>query len=197
MLPRPAVAAVALLASDEVLDRDGLETRGEVLHQLLESGPLLLPGEAEVPDAYLVGGRHLAMAPNTGVLARIDRDLHAVPEVDGLAARDADHLLERHPGLFHDPDGLVAADDLRARVGSDPLRTVEVVEVRVPDDDPVALFDEAGGVQAERCATVPVECRRHGFLPDVAGLGRRTASRREASECARVSQAGDLVPVEA
>jgi hypothetical protein len=32
-----------------------------VLEQLLEAGPLLLPGEAEVADADLVGLRHLTL----------------------------------------------------------------------------------------------------------------------------------------
>ena len=119
----------------------------------------------------------------------------------GLAARDADHLVDGNARLLHHADRLVAADDARAGVGRDALGAVEVVEVRVADDDPVALVDVVGGepgagrvggpvdvrveedrqagrAQPERRAAVPVECRRHGLpATEVRTPGCRTSRR--------------------
>jgi hypothetical protein len=40
--------------------------------------------------------------------------------------------------LFHDSDRLVASDDLRPSFLGDSLGTVKMVEVRMPDDNPIA-----------------------------------------------------------
>ena len=70
---------------------------------------------------------------------------HVVAEVDPLAAGDADHPVDRHAGCLHHPHRLVAADQRGAGAGHDALGAVEVVEVGVADDDPVALVDVVGG----------------------------------------------------
>jgi hypothetical protein len=56
---RAAVAAIALHRRAHVLERFGRQTRGEVVQQLGESRPLLLPGETEVADTDLAGLGHL------------------------------------------------------------------------------------------------------------------------------------------
>ncbi len=121
----------------------------------------------------------------------------SVAELDRLASGHAHHALLRDAGLGHQPYALVAADQRGGGVGHDPLGAVEVIEVRVPDHDPIAHVDVVGtlawlrsggvvgavdvrveedrqpaGPQAERRAAVPVECRGHvavlGAGPSVA-----------------------------
>ena len=91
------------------------------------------------------------------MLARQHRHRDVVGEADALAAGDADHPLERHAGGLHHAHRLVAADERGAGVGHDPLGAVEVVEVGVADDDPVALVDVVGGQPGARRALGAVD----------------------------------------
>src|SRR5690349_20720214 len=84
------------------------------------------------------------MGPDAGVLAREHGNHDAVAEIDALASGDTDHPLERDTTGLEDADRLVAADDAAVGVGGDRLGTVEVVEVRVADDDPVTAVDVRG-----------------------------------------------------
>ncbi|MGZ4728567.1 MAG: hypothetical protein ACXWB2_12670 [Acidimicrobiales bacterium] len=171
-----------------MLDRDRVELGGHERGQLLHALLALLPGEPEVAQADLAGLGHLGLRPDARVLARVHRDEQAVTEVDPLAAGHADHAVDGHTRLLHDPHGLVAADQPGAGAGGDALGAVQVVEVRVADHDPVALVDvgrrqpgpggdgrpidvgveehgQAVRPQPERRAAVPVERGAHRAPP--------------------------------
>jgi hypothetical protein len=162
-----------------VLDR-GRPERGEVASEVLHPGLALLPRDAEITEAHLVGATHLRVRPHAAVLARVHGDGDAVAEVDRLTAGDADHALGRHAGLLHQPHALVAGHEPGIGVGQDPLRAVEVVEVGVADHDPVALVDVAGGEAGAGCA-------RHAVDVGVAEDGET---------CRAQSERGAAVPVE-
>ena len=135
----------------------GREETRKLAHPLL----LLLPRDAEIADAHVARLRHLPLRPDTAVLAGEHVEQHTVAEVDRLAAGDADHPIGRDPRSLQHPHRLVAADHGGRRVRRDPLRAPQMVEVRVTDDDPVALVDvvggEAGTCRAGRAVDVGVE----------------------------------------
>src|SRR5262249_9680062 len=61
------------------------------------------------------------------------------------ATGDGHHPIERHAGGLHDTDGFVATDEPGARVVHDTFGTPQVVEMGMPDDDPVARIDGISG----------------------------------------------------
>ena len=172
----------------------------EPLGQRSEACVLLLVGEAEVADADLVGVGHLRLRPHARVLTRERGHRDVGPEPDALTAGDGEQLLVRDALLLHDPHGLVRAEDLRSGVPGDRLRSPEVIEVRMADDDPVGAIDVTGREadrrrrghavhvrvqendevvdrETERRATQPVERRRHDDQP-LAGPLRSTVPAR-------------------
>ena len=139
-----AVAPVTLVAGPEMAHRLrgqlGVEVGQQLFHPLLP----LLPRDPEVAEAHLVRLVHLGMAPDARVQAGVHLHADPVTEFDRLATGNADHLVERHPGLFHDPYRLVAADDGGPGLGGDAFRSVQMIEVGVTDQDPIRLLDVVG-----------------------------------------------------
>src|SRR5262249_41523850 len=181
---RSAVAARALVARAQVGLHVGAE-RAEEAHELLQALLLLLPGDAEIADADLVGGGELRSGPHTGVLAREDAHHDVFGEAHALAARHRHELSQGNARRLHHAQRLVGAEDARAGPARDPLGAEEVVEMRVPDHDPVRPLDlvdpdphrrgrrdaGGGGVEAEDeaperepegRAAEPVERGSHG-----------------------------------
>ena len=139
-----AIAAVALLGAHQMFDGGGGNLGSEVFHQFLEACSLFLPGNAEISDAYGVWRVHFPMAPDAGVLARVDRDPDAAAEINRFPAGYANHLLQGDTGLFHHANRFIAPDDLGPGSGCNSLRAVEMIEMRMPDDDPIALVHVPG-----------------------------------------------------
>ena len=135
---RATVAAGALVAGAEVCLHVGVEAP-EPLGQRSEARLLLLVGEAEIADADFVGVGHLRLRPHARVLARERGHRDIRRELDAFTARDGEQLLAGDALLPHDAHGLVRTEDLRAGVPGDRLRSPEVVEVRMADDNPVVL----------------------------------------------------------
>jgi hypothetical protein len=84
---RTAVATIALLLCQQVLDGNRVQLGGQVLHEFGEARLLLLPGHAEFADADLAGLIHLAVRPDAAVLARVNVDEHVVAEIDPFATQ--------------------------------------------------------------------------------------------------------------
>ena len=138
------VTPVALLRADQMLDRGRGNLRREIFDELLEARLLLLPGDTQIPDADFPGVGHLRVTPDAGMLAGVDGDPDALAKVNGLTAGHADHLVQRDARFFHDPNRLVTSDDPGPGILGDPFGPVEMVEMRMPDDDPVGLIDVVG-----------------------------------------------------
>src|SRR6185436_11048802 len=133
------------------------------------------------------------------MLARVHRDADAVPEVDGFASSHGDHAIDWDPGGLHDADRLVGPYEPGPCVAHDPLGAPQMIEVGVPDDDPVARVDRVGGEPgaggAGDAIDVGVEEDRRAANPETEGgtavpvEGRHAAPFRSTSR-SRVSMTG-------
>ncbi len=117
--------------------------RARVAHvreQRVHDRPPLLEGEAEVAHAAptrvrIIGGEQ------AGVHAGVDAHLHPVPAVDDLSPRDGPLLCNRHLGFVHEPHRFVRPHDVGPGIPGHDVRSENVVEVAVADEDVIRLVD--------------------------------------------------------
>jgi hypothetical protein len=152
---RATVAERVLVAAAEMFEdlrSEGAEPRAE----LREPGLAFLVGESEVTEADGVGAWELALCPHARVLAREHARHHVGSEADPLPTGDRDELPEGDTSRGEHPHGLVRADHSRAGVDGDALRAPQMVEVGVPDEDPVRGREVVGGEPRSGCTGDPI-----------------------------------------
>ena len=131
-------------------------------------------GDAEIAEAHGVGGRHRLMRPHAGMLARKDVHDHVRRQPHPLAAGHRQKLRVGNALRLHDANRLVGSDDDGARTPRDALGSVEMVEVRVADDDPVRPIDLVDGQADRRRArhAIDVRVEKDDALADHQAKGR-------------------------
>jgi ABC-type multidrug transport system fused ATPase/permease subunit len=157
----------------------------------------LLDIDPDIADAHLAAC-NLGVGPDAAVLAGEHRHRDVRREAHAFPAGDADHPLDGDAGGLHHADGLVAADERRPGPGHDPLGPGKVIEVGVPDDDPVALVDVVGAQTGAGGARRPVDVRveedrqvrraqaeRRASVPVERGHDRQRIRRRPATRTGR------------
>ena len=167
-IPARTLRAGLQMAPDVVVET------AQVPLQLPQTLLLLLVRDTEIANADLGRRPELPSRPYAGVLTGEDVNGDVVREPHLLSPRHGHELLQRNALRFHHAHRLVGADDGGARLQRNPLRAVEVVEVRVAHNDPIRTVDlrdrDSDGRRGRHAIDVGVE--EHHQATDLQAKGR-------------------------